>query len=374
MIPDNFFKITSDSKQNTLGAVGKDEKRPRFEISPEKKKDFNRILSNKEKGDGKDDPDEKLIKNDEDALAELGDVGEGAKKRALKKGAAPFVDMSNQTETLAKDSKVAPRLGKEKPVAPSEEPWSPPYIEKDNASQTQLKGAPVAKEKGDLEQDLGSDSPAMLFSRMAKEGSGSLKQILKTKLSEFIPKRGELEVSYKKKEEPEVGFLLINPVKQDQDIALINLAVISLGSNDLLIDASKLRPVVKIPGFIMDMVEKISNEMKDDMTKTVITLKNSGIFNDVEVTITSFRSAKSELNIQFSNLTQEAKSVLEINLDALKQALNDKGHTVHIITASTIKEEPVAARDETRQQREREEGGQNQQQKRQQQGQQEDEG
>ena len=344
MIPDSFFKITSDSKNNSIAGIGKDEKRTRFEIAPEKKKDFGRILSNKEKDNGKDDPDEKIVKDDEPT----GEIGEPGQKKE-KKGPAPFLDITNQTATLTKDSKVAPRLGKEKPTAAPEQPWSEPYVEKKEESPKIVKATPVPKDQEEFQQDLTkSETPALLFSRMAKEGSSPLKNMpfLKSKLSEFIPRRNEIEVTYQK--DNETGFSLIPLKPQDQDIALINLAVIALNPTDLIVNASKLKPVVKIPDFILEVVEKINSEVKSDMSKTVIVLKNVGIFNGVEVTVTSFSTAKSELNIQFANLTQEAKSVLEMNLDALKQALNEKNHTVHIITATTLKEEPIITNLNTR--------------------------
>lgn len=364
MIPDSFYKITSDAKTNSLAGISKDEKRLRGENIADRKKDFSRILSNREKKDGQEEQDEKLIKGEESSEMAEDALAQKKENMRARKSPAPFVDpLTNQTETLAKDSKVAPRLGKEKPIAPAEQPWSEPYIEKNEKTPPI---APVAKnEKEGLLNDLPSDSPAMLFSRMAKEGTHLLHMpLIKSKLADFIPKRGELEITVSEEDEKryldkDEGFYLI-PVKfQDQDIALINLAVIALQPSDMLVEASKLKPaMVKIPPFIAEVAAKIDNELKSSETTTTITLKNVGIFDGVTVTVTAFKTARSEINVQFSNMTQEAKNVLEMNLDALKQALDNKGHTVHMITASTIKEEPIAStgptpkeKDETGEQR-----------------------
>jgi len=293
----DIFKITSDSKNNPLAAIGKEEKK-RTELSPEKKKEFSRILSNQEReSGGEEDPNEKLAKEH----AEIDD-------KPAKKGPAPLLNAENQLQTIAKDSKVAPKLGVEKPAAPPETPWSEPYVE----TVVETKKKP--------------ESPAMLFSKMAKEGTP--------------PPIKNIEISLGEKD---LGFTLIKPKPMEQDIALINLAVISLHPSDLVIDATTLKPVAKIPPIILELVESVHSSINPDETKTTVTLKNLGIFTGVEVTVTAFKTAKSELNIQFSNMTQEARHVLEMNLDALKQALHDKGHVVHIITATTIKDDTIAA-------------------------------
>src|SRR5690606_35911696 len=70
-------------------------------------------------------------------------------------------------------------------------------------------------------------------------------------------------------------------------------------------------------------------------TTTLITIHKEGIFKGAEILVTSFTHAKGEVNIQIANLTQEAKTLLEQNAHHLKQALDEKGITVHMLVATT---------------------------------------
>src|SRR5689334_17502443 len=122
----DIYKITSDGKNNPLIGIGKGEKK-RTELPPEKKKAFSRVLGDQEReSGGEEDPHEKLAK-------EHTEIDE----KPAKKGPAPLLDATNQLQTIAKDSKVAPRLGKEKPAAPPDVPWSEPYVEDVNVPQDQ---------------------------------------------------------------------------------------------------------------------------------------------------------------------------------------------------------------------------------------------
>lgn len=353
MIPDSFYKINADAKSNGLAGLGKEEKRlqARQSASADKKKSFDHVLSNKERGEKNDNPDQKKVTGD-DALTEGGEEQLTIRKRGdllAKKGSETLLDpLFNQAPTIAKDSKVAPKLGKEKPMAPSEEPWSEPYIEKLPEEAALVKGVLGKEARGALLsegekpflQDM-VDSPALLFGKIAKEGGHKQKpmQLFTDKLGDYIPAKEDIDIFLAK--DKEEGLTLAPLKTKDEDIAMINLAVLALGQGDLIVSADKLKPVAKIPPLILDIVEKITTTVKHDITKTTITLRDAGIFTGVEVTVTSFKTARGEVNLQFSNMTQEAKNVLEVNLDALKQALDQKGYTVHIIAATTLKDETV---------------------------------
>lgn len=345
MIPDSFYKINADAKSNGLAGLGKEERRlqARQSASIDKKKSFDHVMSNKERGEKNDNPDEKKVTG-EDLLSEAGE-----EQLNLKKRDALLDPLFNQAPSVAKDSKIAPKLGKEKLAAPPEEPWSEPYVEKLPEEAALVKGVLGKESRGALlakgdEPQLQElpDSPAMLFGKIAKDSKGAPPrpmQFFKETLGKYIPAREDIEIFLPKQKE---SGLSLTPIKsRDEDIALINLAVIALGPGDLLVSADKLKPVAKVPQVIMDVVEKITNEVKHDITKTTIVLKDAGIFTGVEVTVTSFKTARSEINIQFSNMTQEVKNVLEANLDTLKQALDQKGYTVHMIAATTLKDETV---------------------------------
>ena len=57
--------------------------------------------------------------------------------------------------------------------------------------------------------------------------------------------------------------------------------------------------------------------------------------------ITSFGSAKGELNLTFGNLTQNAQTVVQQQQQTLLTALEQKGYYVHIFTATTADAQPI---------------------------------
>lgn len=95
---------------------------------------------------------------------------------------------------------------------------------------------------------------------------------------------------------------------------------------------------------IKEMIDQIIAKLYTIETKgktdTLITLKHPPLFAGSSVVITSFNTAKGEFNITFENLTQAAKAILDRieNQNALISALDQKGYTVHIITATTLAE------------------------------------
>lgn len=72
-------------------------------------------------------------------------------------------------------------------------------------------------------------------------------------------------------------------------------------------------------------------------TETVVMLKHPPELAGAELLLTSFNHAKGEFNIALHNLTQAGQLFLEQNniRIGLKQALEEQGYTVHMITTTT---------------------------------------
>jgi hypothetical protein len=110
-------------------------------------------------------------------------------------------------------------------------------------------------------------------------------------------------------------------------------------------DSSNIAPVQRpalqeIIDKIVDKVYTLTLEGKGQ-TDTVITLKNPPILEGATIAITSFDTAKGELNLSFNGLSPEARNLLDTQQakESLKSALQEKGYAVHIISMSN---EPLA--------------------------------
>lgn len=104
----------------------------------------------------------------------------------------------------------------------------------------------------------------------------------------------------------------------------------------------------------------------DGGTETVVMLKHPPELAGAELSLTSFNHAKGEFNIGIHNLTQAAQLFLEQNniRMGLKQALEEHGYTVHIITMTPepIKTVAMESTESTRQDRQDREDGKDDQQ------------
>lgn len=119
---------------------------------------------------------------------------------------------------------------------------------------------------------------------------------------------------------------------------------------------------------IDQVVDSIHVLKADGHTETVVMLKHPPELVGAELVLTAFSQARGEFNIAIHNLTQAAQLFLEQNNIrlGLKQALEEKGYTVHIITTTTqpfttvAAEGPESARKD-RQTKDEDEGQQQQQ-------------
>lgn len=96
---------------------------------------------------------------------------------------------------------------------------------------------------------------------------------------------------------------------------------------------------------IEDLIKKMYTVKTPGQTDLVMLInKPDHLFNDAKITVSSFDSAKGQINISIENLTQQAQKVIELdkNKKALLDELEQKGYTVQIFTATTSKIENVA--------------------------------
>lgn len=109
---------------------------------------------------------------------------------------------------------------------------------------------------------------------------------------------------------------------------------------------------VRSTASLQSVVEQIAKEMalvqRSDRSETLLTLKHPPMFAGAEVNITEFKTARGEFNIRFSNLSTEAKALIDnqANLNALRAGLEGKGFALHIVT-STTDPAPIAASSES---------------------------
>lgn len=146
----------------------------------------------------------------------------------------------------------------------------------------------------------------------------------------------------------------------------VNLAALPGFQQDTLLAAQKVQqaaPISRTYELMQQIVDQIAVYANATQTDTTITLKNIPQFEGVNVTVTSYSTAKGEINITFENLTQAGKHILDLadNRNALMDALKDKGLLVHMITTTTIDRNDVESSAGTRGEgREGREGGKGQ--------------
>ena len=90
------------------------------------------------------------------------------------------------------------------------------------------------------------------------------------------------------------------------------------------------------------LVNKLVQSMQvietSGQTTTTISLKNMGVFEGAQVTLTSFASAPGQFNIAFTSLSPQAKQLIDMQTSqfSVKTALEQQGYGVHIVIATTL--------------------------------------
>ena len=96
---------------------------------------------------------------------------------------------------------------------------------------------------------------------------------------------------------------------------------------------------------VNQIVDKLTTVTTQESSEVHITIKNIPLFEGSTIKVTTMKQAPGEFNIEFTNLTQQAKEVLDNigNRTLLHDSLDQKGYIVHMITTSTFQEESITA-------------------------------
>ena len=92
---------------------------------------------------------------------------------------------------------------------------------------------------------------------------------------------------------------------------------------------------------IDQIIDKLYTLKMKGTTETTVVLKHPPLFTGAKLTLTAYDSATGEFNIKFTELSAQAKQLLDMEAarQALQTTLERKGYTMHIFIASTESEE-----------------------------------
>lgn len=123
-------------------------------------------------------------------------------------------------------------------------------------------------------------------------------------------------------------------------LAVNNTSVAEIGDQKLGQTTASQR--LTMQQLVDAVVKAISTVEAEGKTDTVVTLRHPPMFAGANIVLTSYETAKGEFNIRFENLTQQAKSFMDMqqNQDSLLSSLQQKGYAVHIVVATTQTETP----------------------------------
>ncbi|NGX57951.1 MAG: hypothetical protein K940chlam3_00852 [Chlamydiae bacterium] len=105
------------------------------------------------------------------------------------------------------------------------------------------------------------------------------------------------------------------------------------------------------------LVDSVTQMKTDGKTETTVVLKHPPLFAGAKLTLTAFDTAKGEFNVTFSELTAQAKQLLDMQQakESLMRHLEEKGYVLHIMVTTTEKEETLLTAEAEKFEREREE-------------------
>jgi hypothetical protein len=197
-------------------------------------------------------------------------------------------------------------------------------------------------------QEAFVESPSALFSKLSNKES---KKVMTPKMLD-MPDTANGHDHHKTKyisEQPDISY--INPMGAIPQV---------VGEPTITTNQTKqVLPPANIQEIIDQIVDKVYTMNVEGRTDTTITLKHPPMFEGATLVVSAYDSARGEFNIAFENLTPEAKQLLDMraNQESLRNALEEKGYAVHIVTTTTLEDDHLKADPHTFQheQREREE-------------------
>jgi hypothetical protein len=368
--PEKFFHINPALKPGAISRSDDDHlKVHRPHEPPQSNKDFREILDksdNKPTKDtndiAKDAPEEKDRVALKDPTLSKVEKLETFVKETTQPGLDPRF---NQAPTLDKDSKIAPKLGKEITVAPAEEPRAMGFIEdmpKERGKVTLpgeklaekgktevetdniVKAMPAEKQPIKLPRERQSGKPDNLLAQAKQAGdlaSAIKEEAPKTPdqlFSSMAEKSKQVLGGTGKFKEGEEGFSKQSGQEGQSGVNLMT----GQGPQQGLTNAAARVQASPAPQQTHQLIQQIADQLSvvstDAKSDTTITLKNIPQFEGVRVIVTTYPTARGEINVTFENLTQEGKLILDMvdNRAALKQALDQKGFIVHMIVTTTV--------------------------------------
>jgi len=312
--------------------------------APNTAKDFKKILSSKDKKGSKKGESQVAQKTPFGAkMEEVGErqEGDGSDEIAFNNNKSK---KSEPVFSLFDLQKNAPALVEEHPAQLS----PPPAV------------SSVQQTTDDASSAKTTESPFHLASKAAKkemprspfapdfhaEKKAAVNEDLATPVSEPAervedPKTNRLSTHYM---EDRPNYAFVNPFAA----AMQTTPAIEPVSSNKVQQAMPVK--TQMAEIARQLIEKMYIVERSGNTDTIIELKYPPLFQGANLTVTSYDSAKGELNISFTGLTQEAQKMIDdrnnqINLLAV---LHDKGYNVHIISTSTRVEEAPQIPEENR--------------------------
>ncbi len=130
-----------------------------------------------------------------------------------------------------------------------------------------------------------------------------------------------------------------------EDLSSINPGHLTVSNVSEAVQSSdtKMMTLPDRQSLIDQIVAKLYTIKSGDVTDTIMKIKNPPVFEGSELVVTSYNSARGEYNIAFTNLTQEAKQLLDSQRAALLRDLADSGYVAHIVVTTTEPYRPMMA-------------------------------
>ena len=249
-----------------------------------------------------------------------------------------------------------------------------PVVKKSSSSSNQKKVDPqaqavslfdLARGVKDSTEEEGEEQASS--QQLSAQGKPKLKPKLKpdtTKPFDLMSKLKQSEAESDSQQKDDSQFM-----REQSDLSAVNpmtqAAPFAISS---ALKSSETSTANKSMQEVIDEIQKAAYTLElNGKTETVIQLKGA-LFNDANLTLTEFNSARGEFNITFDNLTQAAKNVIDMNQHTLLDDLSKKGYVVHIFTATTAPLQVVQtdqgqpSSDQKRDEQQGQQGGQKKQQ------------
>lgn len=265
-------------------------------------------------------------------------IGKGDDPKFSRRLVKKAMESGKATEHAGRD--FSPKLSEEDVALLKDEPAVGQPVKKEAAAN------PLRGEKELTDKEPTEPSPTATHAPRAQEGPVKQPEIAALTPEEPKPK-GEVHPVKK----PKAAEKLVAASAPNDDAAeqVAASQVPAAAVNEAAPAQNAPRPAAPMHKELHEVVEKMVAQLQTvtstDRTETVITLGQSGVFKGAEVTLTEFSSAKGEFNVSFTNLSPEAKALVDNpeNQGNLKQAMESRGYPLHIIVTSAQDRETLIA-------------------------------